>query len=143
MPQEVIISRQVEFIKNALKIMRDEKNSGFRWNCETFLCRAFWSEDEFRKKRVFRTGKAKPQEYRVHILVPDLAGIEELRFKAQKAARVLKEHSLVLKTAMNADINGISMGQRDALIDAGVEFLFMNIHACHGKPPMWRKPDSL
>ena len=139
--QEVIISRQVEFIKNALKIMRDEKNGGFKWNCETFFCverfleEATDSEKEefFERVRQNRIGISG-----TYLNFTDLAGIEELRFKAQKAARVLKEHSLGLKSAMNADINGISMGQRDALIDAGVEFLFMNIHACHGKPPMWR-----
>ena len=31
-----------------------------------------------------------------------------------------------------ADINGVSMGYRDAMIDNGVEFLFMNVHCHHG-----------
>ena len=38
------------------------------------------------------------------------------------------EKGIQIKTAMIADINGISMGQRDALIENGVEFLYTNIH---------------
>ena len=39
---------------------------------------------------------------------------------------------ITVKTAMFADINGISMGQRDAMLANGVEFLYTNIHTHHG-----------
>ena len=39
---------------------------------------------------------------------------------------------------MIADINGISMGQRDALIENGVEFLYTNIHTHHGMYPLYQ-----
>ena len=37
-----------------------------------------------------------------------------------------------------ADINGVSMGYCDAMIDNGVEFLFMNVHCHHGMYPRYQ-----
>lgn len=48
------------------------------------------------------------------------------------------KHQVPMKTAMIADINGISMGYRDALLDNGVEFLFTNIHCHHGMYPLYQ-----
>lgn len=48
------------------------------------------------------------------------------------------EKGIQIKTAMIADINGISMGQRDALIENGVEFLYTNIHTHHGMYPLYQ-----
>ena len=50
----------------------------------------------------------------------------------------MSEGSVAVKTAMCADINGISLGQRDALIRNGVEFLYMNIHTHHGMYPLYQ-----
>ena len=48
------------------------------------------------------------------------------------------EQGIQIKTAMIADINGISMGQRDAMIENGVEFLYTNIHTHHGMYPLYQ-----
>ena len=49
-----------------------------------------------------------------------------------------RTHGGQIKTAMIADINGISMGCRDAMLENGVEFLFTNIHCHHGMYPLYR-----
>ena len=46
------------------------------------------------------------------------------------------ERDITMKTAMFADINGISMGCRNELIRHGVEFLYTNIHCHHGMYPL-------
>lgn len=51
---------------------------------------------------------------------------------------ICKANGVDLKTAMNADINGISLGARDVLIDNGIEFLYTNIHTHHGMYPLYQ-----
>ncbi len=48
------------------------------------------------------------------------------------------KHHIRPTTAMIADINGISMGQRDDLLTHGVEFLYTNIHCHHGMYPLYQ-----
>ena len=54
----------------------------------------------------------------------DLADCKYLKEKIHTMQEICGEKGIQIKTAMIADINGISMGQRDALIENGVEFLF-------------------
>ena len=51
---------------------------------------------------------------------------------------VCAKEGITVKTAMFADINGISMGQRDAMLANGVEFLYTNIHTHHGMYPLYQ-----
>ena len=51
---------------------------------------------------------------------------------------ICKANGVDLKTAMNADINGISLGARDVLIDNGIGFLYTNIHTHHGMYPLYQ-----
>lgn len=67
----------------------------------------------------------------------DLADGEVLRCRTAGIVKAFAEQGIPVKTAMNADINGISMGARDALIDNGIEFLYTNIHTHHGMYPLY------
>ena len=51
----------------------------------------------------------------------DLADCKYLKEKIHTMQEICGEKGIQIKTAMIADINGISMGQRDALIENGVE----------------------
>lgn len=50
--QEHVIALQVDYIRSALRLMQDDANADFRWNCETLYC-----VEEF-----FRTATPEEQE---------------------------------------------------------------------------------
>ena len=43
---------------------------------------------------------------------------------------------------MTADINGISLGARDVLLNNGIEFLYTNIHTHHGMYPLYQNQNA-
>src|SRR5699024_10807377 len=68
----------------------------------------------------------------------DLADCEVLDARTKEMKEIFAAHGIDVKTAMNADINGISLGQRDVLIRNGIEFLYTNIHCHHGMYPVYQ-----
>ena len=58
--------------------------------------------------------------------------------KTAEMQRLFNREGISVKTAMNADINGISLGARDVLLDNGIEFLYTNIHTHHGMYPLYQ-----
>lgn len=46
------------------------------------------------------------------------------------------ERGRPIKATMNANVNGISLGAREVLINNGIEFLFMNIYALRCVPEL-------
>src|SRR5699024_5152764 len=68
----------------------------------------------------------------------DLLDCSVYAHRLQQWRDFFRSRGVALNTAMFADINGISMGCRDAMLDAGVEFLFANIHCHHGMYPLYR-----
>lgn len=139
--QERVIRGQVNYIRSLLDIFRRDGRDKFRWNCETWF---------FVEK--FLAGASKEEKEEFFSLVrkgyiglsanylnfTDLADCNILAKKLRRARELTEAAGGSLKCAMTADINGISMGQRDALIDCGVEFLYMNIHCHHGMYPLFR-----
>ena len=142
--QETVIDAQVENLRSVLRQFRQPGfDKYYRWVCETlfvvdrFLDRATKEEKTFFAECVngnriglslsylnFNDGvDGKVLESRIHAVKVRLAhlGVRNLR------------------TAMCADINGISLGQRNALIRSGAEFLYMNVNATHGQPPFGRR----
>ena len=139
--QERVIDNQQDYIHTVLELMKKAEYQDFRWNCETFFC-----VEEF-----FKTASEEEKEQFYHLAAEgklglsanylnftDLldCGIYEERLRAWR--QELAEHGVDLKTAMCADINGVSMGYRDAMIRSGVEFLYMNIHCHHGMYPLFQ-----
>ena len=142
--QETVIDAQVENLFSVLKQFRDPKYyKHYRWVCETlfvvdrFLDRAGKEEKEFFAKCV--------NENRIGLSLSYLnfndgvnGRVLESRIHAVKL-RLARIGVKNLRCAMCADINGISMGQRNALIRSGAEFLYMNVNATHGGPPFNRR----
>lgn len=92
-----------------------------------------------RKRKVFRSGKKGNIGLSANYLnFNDLADCKYLKEKIHTMQEICGEKGIQIKTAMIADINGISMGQRDALIENGVEFLYTNIHTHHGMYPLYQ-----
>lgn len=143
--QERVINFQVNHIHSLLDIFSNEQNQEFRWNCETFFCvEQFLQSAESEQKEIFfnliKSGKIGLSA--IYLNFTDLldSSIFEQRLYAFK--QMLAKQNIDLKTAMFADINGISMGQRDALINNGIEFLYTNIHTHHGMYPLYRNQNA-
>jgi len=144
--QEQIIYNQVNNIRNVVSIIKRgyEENSaekGFKWNCETYFCveQFLRSASEKEKADFFDlVRKGNIGVSATYLNFTDLADAEMLNHKTAEMKDVFAAQGLSVKTAMNADINGISLGARDALINNGVEFLFTNIHTHHGMYPLYQ-----
>ena len=127
--QERVIAIQVNYIKTVLSMMRQPEYADFRWNCETLYCvEEFWkqaSEDDRADfARFVKEGKIGISAN--YLNFNDLADCKYLKEKIHTMQEICGEQGIQIKTAMIADINGISMGQRDAMIENGVEFLYRN-----------------
>lgn len=134
--QERVIDMQVDYIHTAVDIMNDPVNADFRWNCETLFC-----VEEF-----FKTASEEEKKTFSRLVSDGKIGISAnyLNFNDLVDCSVFRsrlhewQKRLPMKTAMMADINGISMGYRDAMLEEGVEFLHMNIHCHHGMYPLYQ-----
>ena len=137
--QEQVVALQVDYIRSALRLMQDPANADFRWNCETLFC-----VEEF-----FRTATPEEQQQFLDLARDGRLGLSAnyLNFTdlldcgvyGRRLAQWRERFAaagVTLNTAMCADINGISMGQRDAMLDHGIEFLYTNIHCHHGMYPL-------
>lgn len=139
--QERIITAQIEHIRDAIDMLNLPENAEFRWNCETLYCVEQFLNDstEAEKEAFFKLVK----ENRIgisgsYLNFNDLVDYKILTRRLKKLAELLNKNGVAMKTAMNADINGISMGQRDAMLENGVEFLFTNVHTHHGMYPLFQ-----
>lgn len=137
--QEQVVALQVDYIRSALRLMQDPANADFRWNCETLFC-----VEEF-----FKTATPEEQQQFLDLARDGRLGLSAnyLNFTdlldcgvyGRRLAQWRERFAaagVTLNTAMCADINGISMGQRDAMLDNGIEFLYTNIHCHHGMYPL-------
>lgn len=109
---------QAGYIRTVLQIMRKPENSDFRWNCETWFCVEEFLKDAapderaefFRLVREGRIGLSA-----TYLNFCDLVDSRVLGRRLDAMCGLLRENDIRPATAMIADINGISMGQRDAL----------------------------
>lgn len=123
--QEHVIDLQTDYIRSALRLMREPENADFRWNCETLYCvEQFFESAAPEEQRLFLELAA---QGRIglsanYLNFTDLldCGIYSRRLSTWRER--FADSGITLRTAMCADINGLSMGQRDAMIDNGIEF---------------------
>lgn len=137
--QERILSNHVQFIRQAIHLLQQPENAGFRWNCETLYCvEQFLNEATPGEQQEFfdlvRAGKIGVSASWLNMT--DLTDMPALRRKTGELALRFRQEGVPLTTAMIADINGVSMGYRDVLLENGVEFFFTNIHTHHGMYPL-------
>lgn len=140
--QERIIDGQVNYIRTVLEYFRESpQNNDFRWNCETYFCVEQFlktasekEKEEFfylvREKKIGLSGS--------YLNFTDLLDTQIYDKRLEEITRELQQNKVEIKTAMFADINGISMGQRDVMLHHGIEFLYTNIHTHHGMYPLYK-----
>ncbi|HIT34795.1 MAG TPA: hypothetical protein IAC31_09275 [Candidatus Faecousia intestinigallinarum] len=139
--QERVVYGQVHYIRTVLQLMQQPENADFRWNCETWFCVEQFLKQATPAEREAFFQLAREEKIGIsgnYLNFSDLADVQVLKRRMGEAAALLREHGAELRTAMCADINGISMGQRDAMMDNGVAFLYTNIHCHHGMYPLYQ-----
>lgn len=144
--QEQVIYNQVQNIKTVVSLIKRGREAqlpweNLKWNCETAFCveRFLQSASEAEKRDFF--GLVRDGFIGISatwLNSTDLADCEMLDRKTKKLRQIFREEGICIKTAMNADINGISLGARDVLAGNGVEFLYTNIHTHHGMYPLYQ-----
>lgn len=137
--QERVIDTQVDYIGTVLELMEKPENAGFRWNCETLFCveEFFKSASQGQKAAFCRLVAEKKIGLSANYLnFTDLLDCQVYGERLAQWQCYFANHGAAMKTAMIADINGISMGCRDAMLDNSVEFLYANIHCHHGMYPL-------
>lgn len=139
--QERVIDTQANYIRTVLSVMKKPEYADFRWNCETLFCvEEFFRHASEEEKEDFCALAA---EGRIglsanYLNFTDLLDCDIYKDRLQQWQTYFAERGCRMKTAMFADINGISMGCRDAMLANGVEFLFTNIHCHHGMYPLYQ-----
>ena len=143
--QERVIQGQANYIRTVLDIMSRPENATFRWNCETWFCveEFLKTASEADKERLFSLMREGKVGFSANYLnFCDLVDSGVLSRRLDEVKALLGAHGVPVETAMIADINGISMGQRDALLAHGVKFLFTNIHCHHGMYPLYQNQNA-
>ena len=139
--QERVIDTQTDYIHTVLSWMDKPKNQAFRWNCESLFCveEFFKTATEQEKERFcVLASQGKIGLSASYLNFTDLLDSQVYSKRLAEWQSYFRTHGGQIKTAMIADINGISMGCRDAMLENGVEFLFTNIHCHHGMYPLYR-----
>ncbi len=142
--QEKIIYNHVDYIREAIDIIRtgyekDSIDKNFKWVCESYYCVELFLKsakeeeiDEFfefvRRGNISVSG--------MYLNFNDLVDTKILRKKMTEMQGIFTARNLPIKTAMIADINGVSMGSRDAMLENGIEFFVTGIHTHHGMYPL-------
>lgn len=144
--QEQVIYNQAHNIRTAVALMKEGIEKGdcrrdLKWNCETWYCVEQFLKIASPVEKVDFFNLVKRGNIGLsatYLNFNDLADCGYLNRKTAEMVDICKANGVDLKTAMNADINGISLGARDALIDNGIEFLYTNIHTHHGMYPLYQ-----
>lgn len=144
--QEQVIYNQVQNIRNVTALLQETAAEGgqenaFKWNCETLFCvEKFLEQAEEAERRAFfslvRRGRIGISASYLNFC--DLVDCGILGRKTAGLLARFAQEGIAVKCAMNADINGISLGARDVLLDNGVTFLYTNIHTHHGMYPLYQ-----
>lgn len=144
--QERIVYNHIDYIKSAVNIIKKgyENNTidkDFKWNCETYYCvEKFLEEASPEEKAEFyeMIRKNNIGLSATYLNLNDLVDKEVLNNRTKEMVEYFKAQGIDVKVAMNADVNGISLGTLDVLVDNGIEFLYTNIHTHHGMYPLYQ-----
>lgn len=144
--QERIIYTHVDYIRSAINIIKEGYKHGtidkdFKWNCETYYCveRFLAEATEEEKKDLYDLIKSNNIGLSATYLnFNDLVDKKVLNKRTKEMVQNFKSQGIDVKAAMNADVNGISLGTLDVLLDNEIEFLFTNIHTHHGMYPLYQ-----
>jgi hypothetical protein len=144
--QERIIYNHIDYIKTAVNTAKEGYKTGsadkdFKWNCESYYCVERFLEEatEEEKQDFYAMVKSNNIGLSANYLnFNDLVDKEILSKRTKEMVEHFKAQGIDVKVAMNADVNGVSLGTLDVFLDNGIEFLFTNIHTHHGMYPLYQ-----
>ncbi|WP_162463049.1 glycoside hydrolase family 38 N-terminal domain-containing protein [Paenibacillus psychroresistens] len=146
--QEKIERYHVDFIRQAVEICENAFHGikpewqGFRWVCENFwpVERFLAKSDSLLIEKFEAAVRRGDIELTANYLnMTDLIDIPVLSKNIAKSFAYAEKLGVKIRSAMIADINGMSWGYAQALVDAGVEHLFSCLHPQHGMFPLGQK----
>lgn len=145
--QEKIELHQVQYIQEAIRILRQAHSDrpewlGFKWNCESFWCvEKFFELADLREREDFirfvKSGEIGLSGS--YLNLTDLISYDVLSDAVRRSAAGMEAHGLLMRSAMTADVNGYGWGFADALYENGVTRLLSCIHTHHGYHPLFQK----
>jgi Glycosyl hydrolases family 38 N-terminal domain. len=146
--QDKIMRYHYNFIRQAVDILNNlqsDSQSGadeFVWQCENF-----WQVENFYKyapasykkdfEKYVRSGNIGLSGN--YLNLTDLLCYDILFSDVALAKEYGKKINVPVESGMIADINGLSYGYSDALVENGVENLFSCLHTHHGMFPLYKK----
>ena len=143
--QERIIQKHVYYIRHLLQQFQnnpsERDNSTFKWNCETYFCVEQFLQQASLAEQQYFYDLIKSQQIGIsanYLNFTDLVDTMILQERIAQMQQTFQAQQILVRSAMIADINGISMGVRDAFLSNGVEFLYANVHCHHGMYPLWQ-----
>jgi hypothetical protein len=144
--QEKIIYNHIDYIRTAVNIAKEGHKAGtvdinFKWNCETYYCVERFLEEATEEEKQDLYAMIKSNNIGLsatYLNFTDLVDKKALNKRTREMVEHFKAQGIDVKTAMNADVNGISLGTLEVLLDNGIEFLFTNIHTHHGMYPLYQ-----
>lgn len=144
--QEKIIYNHIDYIRSAVNTTKEGHKAGtidkdFKWNCETYYCVERFLEEATEQEKQDLYAMIKSNNIGLsatYLNFNDLVDKKVLHKRTKEMVEHFKTQGIDVKTAMNADVNGVSLGTLDVLLDNGIEFLFTNIHTHHGMYPLYQ-----
>lgn len=137
--QERVIYNQVDYIRTAIRLAKEDPR--FKWNCETWFCVEKFLEEatDAEKEDFFSAVRSGNIGISANYLnFTDLAEPTVLTERVAEMKKLFSDRSIRVESAMIADINGVSMGYRDALLASDTKFFYTNVHCHHGQYPLYR-----
>ena len=144
--QEKILYNQANYIKSIINDLNKayEENSvikNFKWNCETYFCVEQFLEEATEKEKedfIKYIKKGNIGLSATYLNFNDLVDVDVLNKRTKEFCDFYKEKDINVNVAMNADVNGISLGSLDVFLENGIEFFYTNIHCHHGMYPLYQ-----
>ncbi|MBZ9685706.1 hypothetical protein G9F72_004990 [Clostridium estertheticum] len=144
--QERIIYNHIDYIRTAVNATKEGHKAGsidrnFKWNCETYYCVERFLEEATEEEKQDLYAMIKSNNIGLsatYLNFNDLVDKKILNKRTKEMVEHFKTQGIDVKVAMNADVNGVSLGTLDVLLDNGIEFLFTNIHTHHGMYPLYQ-----
>lgn len=144
--QERIIYNHIDYIRTAVNTAKeghraDSVDKNFKWNCETYYCVERFLEEAAEEEKQDLYAMIKSNNIGLsatYLNFNDLVDKKILNKRTREMVEHFNAQGIDIKVAMNADVNGVSLGTLDVLLDNGIEFLFTNIHTHHGMYPLYQ-----
>lgn len=144
--QEKIVYNHIDYIRTVVNTTKEGHKAGtidknFKWNCETYYCVERFLEEATEEEKQDFYAMIKSNNVGLsatYLNFTDLVDKKVLNKRTKEMVERFKAQGIDVKVAMNADVNGVSLGTFDVLLDNGVEFLFTNIHTHHGMYPLYQ-----